>query len=79
MTTAELKAKIEALEGKLAVANKPRALSLKISAKGGLSLYGLQRFPVTLYKEQWLRVVEQAGAIKAFIAENDALLATKNG
>jgi hypothetical protein len=53
------------------------AVSLKVSEKGAVSLYGLGRFPVTLYKEQWDRLLGQADQIRAFIAENDAKLKTK--
>jgi len=52
-------------------------LRLKISEKGGLSVYGLGRFPVTLYKEQWIRLLEQAEEIKAFLKENDQQLKVK--
>jgi len=50
---------------------------LKVSEKGGLSLYGMGRFPVTLYKEQWLRILASAPEIEAFIRENDSKLKTK--
>jgi hypothetical protein len=52
-------------------------LSLKISEKGGLSLYGLGRFPVTLYKEQWIRLLQNAKMIEEFIQHNEAQLKTK--
>lgn len=52
-------------------------LSLKVSAKGAVSLYGLGRFPVTLYKNQWLKVFDKAGEIRAFIAQNEKDLATR--
>ncbi len=52
-------------------------ISLKVSAKGAVSLYGLGRFPVTLYKEQWTRVLDMADEIRAFIAEHDGELKTK--
>lgn len=54
-----------------------RAISLKVSEKGALSLYGLGRFPVTLYKEQWRRVIGMAAEIEAYIQENDSKLKTK--
>jgi hypothetical protein len=54
-----------------------KGVSLKISEKGGLSIYGLGRFPVTLYKEQWVRLLDMAGAIKAFIKSNENLLKAK--
>ena len=52
-------------------------LTLKVSEKGALSVYGLGRFPVTLYKEQWVRLLETAEEIKVFIRENDEKLKTK--
>ena len=51
-------------------------VSFKVSEKGGVSVYGLGRFPVTLYKEQWLKLLEMSDEIKEFIeANNDALKA----
>ncbi len=52
-------------------------LAMKVSEKGALSVYGMGRFPVTLYKEQWLRLLTMADEIKAFIAANDASLKSK--
>ena len=54
-----------------------RGVSLKVSEKGGLSVYGLGRFPVTLYKEQWLKLLDLADDIRAFIRDNEASLKTK--
>ena len=54
-----------------------RGISLKVSQKGALSLYGMGRFPVTLYKEQWLKILEMADAIRTFISDNDAQLKAK--
>lgn len=54
-----------------------KTTSLKISEKGGVSLYGLGRFPVTLYKEQWTKVLDMADEIRAFIKENEEKLKTK--
>jgi hypothetical protein len=51
---------------------------MKVSEKGAVSVYGIGRFPVTLYKEQWLRLLDMADDIRAFIAANEALLKTKN-
>jgi hypothetical protein len=79
MNEAEMKAELERLRAEnaqLKTKDKP-GISLKVSEKGALSLYGMGRFPVTLYKEQWLRVLEQADQIKAFIAENDSKLKAK--
>ena len=56
---------------------KPGQLRLKISEKGGLSVYGLGRFPVTLYKEQWKRLLEHAEEIKSFLEEHEQQLKTK--
>jgi hypothetical protein len=57
---------------------KPGQLRLKISEKGGLSVYGLGRFPVTLYKEQWIRLLEMADDIRTFIRENEGQLKSKD-
>jgi len=54
-----------------------RGVSLKVSEKGGLSVYGLGRFPVTLYKEQWTKLLDMADDIRAFIRSNEASLKTK--
>ncbi len=50
---------------------------MKIGEKGGVSIYGLGRFPVTLYKEQWLKLLDMSDDIRAFIAANEAQLKTK--
>jgi hypothetical protein len=55
-----------------------REMSLKVSEKGGLSVYGLGRFPVTLYKEQWTKLLDMADDIRAFIRSNEASLKTKS-
>jgi hypothetical protein len=52
-------------------------LAMKVSEKGALSVYGMGRFPVTLYKEQWLRLLAMADDIKAFIEANGASLKSK--
>ena len=54
-----------------------RKLSLKVSEKGAVSLYGMGRFPVTLYGTQWERLIEAASTISAFLAANSDKLATK--
>ena len=56
---------------------KPGQLRLKVSEKGGVSVYGLGRFPVTLYKEQWIRLLEHTDDIKSFLKDNDQLLKAK--
>jgi hypothetical protein len=73
--TAELEAEIARLRARLENKNK---LTLKVSEKGGASLYGIGRFPLTLYKEQWARVLDHADAIRAFLAENDHALKAKD-
>jgi hypothetical protein len=54
-----------------------RGVSLKVSEKGGVSVYGLGRFPVTLYKEQWGRLLDMADDIRVFIRENEPKLKAK--
>jgi hypothetical protein len=54
-----------------------KGLSLRVSEKGGVSVYGLGRFPVTLYKEQWLRLLDMAPEIRSFIQANDTQLKIK--
>ena len=54
-----------------------RGVSLKVSVKGGVSVYGLGRFPVTLYQEQWLKLLDMADDIRAFIKENQDRLKKK--
>jgi hypothetical protein len=79
MADEDLKAEIERLRAENEkLKNKGvRGLSLKVSEKGGLSLYGVGRFPVTLYKEQWRKILGMAAEIEAFIQENDSLLKSK--
>lgn len=54
-----------------------RSVSMKVSEKGGLSVYGLGRFPVTLYKEQWTKLLDMADEIRRFLKENDSQLKAK--
>jgi hypothetical protein len=54
-----------------------RGISFKVSEKGAVSVYGLGRFPVTLYQEQWEKLLNEAENIRAFIAENKARLKAK--
>ena len=54
-----------------------KGVSLKVSEKGGVSVYGLGRFPITLYKEQWAKLLDLSDQIKAFIAEHESELKTK--
>lgn len=67
-----LRAENEALKAKIS-----RPTSIRVSQKGALSVYGLGRFPVTLYKEQWLKLLGMADDIQRFIAENEARLKVK--
>ncbi len=54
-----------------------KGLSLRVSEKGAVSVYGLGRFPVTLYKMQWLRLLDMADDIRAFIKQNETQLKSK--
>lgn len=69
---ARLEAENSALKTK-----KIAPITMKIGEKGGVSVYGLGRFPTSLYKEQWLRLLDKADDIRAFIAANENRLATK--
>lgn len=76
MTEQEMKARIEFLEKE--VANKKAVgTSFRISAKGAVSVYGLQRFPVTLYAEQWVNLAKLIPGILTFITLNKANLTYK--
>ena len=55
-----------------------RGLSLRVSEKGGVSVYGLGRFPVTLYKEQWNKLLDMTDQIRDFIKANESKLKTKS-
>jgi hypothetical protein len=72
MTEQEMLARIAELEKQ--VARKTPTARIKVSTKGGVSYYGLGRWPVTLYKSQWLALQEQMPAILKFITDNDAAL-----
>jgi hypothetical protein len=69
---AKLKAENESLKKA-----SSRGVSLKVSQKGAVSLYGMGRFPVTLYKEQWLKILEMGDVIRAFIKDNESSLKEK--
>ncbi len=75
----DLQAELAALRAENEALKKAgsRGISLKVSQKGAVSLYGMGRFPVTLYKEQWLKILEMSDVIKAFIKDNDAALKAK--
>ena len=75
----DLKDEVERLRAENERLKHQRAsgLSFKVSEKGAVSVYGLGRFPVTLYKEQWMRVLASVDDLRAFITENDARLKAK--
>lgn len=75
-TDDELRAEVERLkaENEALKARRSGATSMKVSEKGGLSVYGLGRFPVTLYQEQWLKLLDMADQIRAFIREHQSEL-----
>ncbi len=79
MSDEDLKAELERLRKENAALKQGASsgLRFKVGEKGGLSVYGLGRFPVTLYKEQWLRLLDQADDIRAFIAANAGQLKAK--
>jgi hypothetical protein len=79
MTDEDMKAELERLraENEQLKTRTSRSISLKVSEKGGVSVYGLGRFPVTLYKEQWTRLLDMAADLRAFIKENESRLKTK--
>ena len=79
MSDEDLKAELERLkaENEQLKNQRGRSVSLKVSEKGGLSVYGLGRFPVTLYKEQWTKLLGMADEIRTFLKENDSKLKTK--
>jgi hypothetical protein len=80
MNEQEMKAELERLkaENEALKTRSSRAVSLKVSEKGGVSVYGLGRFPVTLYKEQWLKLLDMTQEIRAFIEANAGALKTKD-
>jgi hypothetical protein len=75
----DMKAELERLraENERLKQRGSRSTSLKVSEKGAVSVYGLGRFPVTLYKEQWAKLLDLADDIRAFIKENESKLKTK--
>jgi hypothetical protein len=80
MSEEDLRKELEETKKRLAAAQARAAkgLSYKVSQKGALSVYGLGKFPVTLYKEQWLRLLAVAEDIKAFMEEHSDELKTKD-
>ena len=79
MDATAMQAELERLrEENAKLKNKEKSgISLKVSEKGVVAVYGMGRFPVTLYKEQWLRLLAAAEEIEAFIRENESRLKTK--
>ena len=79
MSDREMQAEIARLKAENARLSKSKGngISMKVSEKGGVSVYGLGRFPVTLYKEQWAKLLDMAEEIRSFILEHDAELKTK--
>lgn len=74
----DLKAEIERLRAENESLKRPRGqMSMKVSEKGALSVYGLGRFPVTLYREQWEKLLGMTDEIRSFIEQNDHLLKKK--
>ncbi len=75
----DLKAEIERLQTENAALKKgaTSGIRMKVSEKGAVSVYGMGRFPVTLYKEQWLKLLNMSDDIRAFIAANESALKTK--
>ncbi len=79
MADEDLKAELERLrkENEALKRGSAKGVSLKVSEKGGVSVYGLGRFPVTLYKEQWAKLLDMAEDIRAFIKAHDKELKAK--
>ena len=79
MSDDDLKAELARLkaENEQLKSQRGRSVSLKVSEKGGVSVYGLGRFPVTLYKEQWTKLLSMAEELRAFIKQHDSELKAK--
>jgi hypothetical protein len=79
MSEDDLKAELERLRNENAALKQGAAVgvTMKVSEKGALSIYGMGRFPVTLYKEQWLKLLAMSDDIRAFIAANEGQLKKK--
>jgi hypothetical protein len=80
MSNEHLRAELELLRKENAALRKEFAsrIRLKVSETGAVSVYGIRRFPVTLYKEQWLKLLDRSSDIRAFIAANKAQLKAKD-
>ena len=74
-TYEELKARLAAMEKQ--AGRRTGSLEFRVSEKGGVSIYGLGRFPVTLYYEQWIRLLDQTDPLRAFLEENKPKLKLK--
>jgi hypothetical protein len=72
----ELKARLEQLEKQ--GARRTGSLDFRIGEKGGVSVYGLGRFPVTLYYEQWIRLLDAGDRLREFLEENKSKLKLKD-
>jgi hypothetical protein len=79
MSDEDLKAELERLRNENAALKKSQggATRIKVSEKGGVSVYGLGRFPITLYQEQWLKLLAMGDEIRAFITANESQLKKK--
>ena len=79
MSEDEVKTELERLrtENERLKRTATKGITLKVSEKGGVSVYGLGRFPVTLYKEQWAKLLDMADDIRAFMRDHDGELKTK--
>jgi ribosome-interacting GTPase 1 len=75
----ELKARLAELEKQVDTKKRSGAMEFRVSEKGGVSVYGLGRFPVTLYYEQWKRLLDAAEELKTFIEDNKSKLKLKQG
>lgn len=79
MADEDLRAELERLrkENESLKKGAAKGISMKVSEKGGLSVYGLGRFPITLYQEQWTKLLDMSDDIRAFIAAHQGELKTK--
>ena len=77
LTREQLLAEVKRLEAIVAQPRVAGKISMKVSGKGACSVYGLQRWPVTLYAEQWIRLLAEAEAIKQFLSANKASFSVK--
>jgi hypothetical protein len=74
----ELKARLAELEKQVEKKKRSGSMEFKVSEKGGVSVYGLGRFPVTLYYEQWTRLLDAAETLRQFLEENKSKLKLKS-